>query len=116
MTIEESKTSLVKNKVVYLRSNGVHVDFVLPYSSLSPELKKLNEPSDIASYISFGWGDKNFYLNTPTWSDLTLKTTLKALFWKSETLIHLTRYSQTESTWKKIPISMQQEKLLVNYI
>ena len=54
---------------IYIMSNGVHLDIVLP---LLNEIK--NWTSDIwiddkiaptAKFISFGWGDKLFFLNTP---------------------------------------------------
>jgi uncharacterized protein (TIGR02117 family) len=105
-----------KNKVLYLKSNGVHVDYILPYNSLSIKLRKLTSNESDSSYVAFGWGDRNFYLNTPTWGDLSFKTAFKALFWKSETLLHLTIYNSKEASWKKIPISENQEKIIKNYI
>lgn len=36
------------------------------------------------NYIAFGWGDKGFYLDTPTWADLKFSTAFKAAFgWDS---------------------------------
>src|SRR5574344_561500 len=69
---------------IFIKSNGVHTDVVLPiksdvinwfdFFSSSDTLSK----RDDFSYISIGWGDKGFYLDTPTWADLKVKTAVVA--------------------------------------
>ncbi|WP_244958451.1 DUF2459 domain-containing protein [Neisseria bacilliformis] len=39
-------------------------------------------------YIALGWGERDFYLNTPRWRDLTAATAARALSGANETLIH----------------------------
>ena len=41
-------------------------------------------------YIAIGWGDKGFYLDTPTWADLKFSTAFKAAFWLGNSAIHTT--------------------------
>lgn len=41
-------------------------------------------------YVGFGWGDKGFYLNTPTWAELKPSTAVRAMFWLSSTAMHTT--------------------------
>ena len=107
---------------IYILSNGVHLDIVLP---LRNEIK--NWTSDIwiddkiaptAKFISFGWGDKLFFLNTPEWSDLTVKTTFVALFLKSPSAIHIDYYTdmQIGDKCRKIPVDSEQYKSVVDYI
>ena len=68
---------------IYIISNGVHLDIVMPLKNeikdWTTEIWIDNSIVQSANYISFGLGDKGFYLNTPEWSDLTLKTTINAL-------------------------------------
>ncbi len=68
---------------IFIRSNGVHLELLLPAKTKEMDwLKELRiDPllADQVKYISFGWGDRNFYIHTPEWSDLTLSTTLTAL-------------------------------------
>jgi uncharacterized protein (TIGR02117 family) len=107
---------------IYIKSNGVHLDIVLP---LRNEIKDWT--SDIwidsriahsAHFISFGWGDKEFYLNTPEWSDLTLKTAIIAIFLKSPSALHIDYYKDlhTSDKCKIISINKEQYKTIVNYI
>lgn len=107
---------------IYLVSNGVHLDIVLPLRS---ELKDWTEEFLIdstlsvqANYISFGWGDRNFYINTPNWSDLTLKTAVRAIFLKSATAMHINYYSRLVEDENCIALSINEDQYLaiVDYV
>lgn len=90
---------------IYLHSNGVHLDIALHKDQMDSGLfKGLIEMDKPAQYYSFGWGDENFYLNTPEWSDLTVSTAFKAAFLKSPSLMHVTRYESVQPDWKKVPL------------
>ena len=105
-----------KNKSIYLNSNGVHLSIIIPKNQI--DLKLLNGLIyfENDNYFSFGWGDKNFYLNTPNWSDLTFNNAFKALFINSSSLIHLTRYSTTSNDWTEIKVSQNQLNKINQYI
>ncbi|WP_196888527.1 DUF2459 domain-containing protein [Aureivirga sp. CE67] len=105
-----------KEKYIFLTTNGVHLDIVLPVSEMSPNLRDGLHFSNNSKFIAFGWGDKDFYLNTPSWEDLTFKNAMKALFYKSETLMHLTEFYRQESDWVKIEISDAQLKKMNTYL
>ena len=78
---------------IYISSNGVHLDIILPKENINNSLLADLKHTPGEEYLSFGWGDENFYLNTPTWGDLTFKNAFGALFLKSTTvmlsLIHI---------------------------
>jgi uncharacterized protein (TIGR02117 family) len=84
----------------------------IPRSYLSPDLLDGLPYKKGEDYFAFGWGDKNFYLNTPTWGDLTLKNALSALLWNSPSLIHLTRYRSLQEEWVVVPVTDSQLALL----
>ena len=101
---------------IYITSNGVHLDIIVPIELLDDSIKFDLQIPDGVHYLSFGWGDKGFYLETPAWSDLKLKTALRALFLKSETVIHLSWYYRLSSNWHKLEICSGQRQLLLDYI
>jgi len=105
-----------KNNSIYLNSNGVHLNIIIPKSQLDSRLLDGLKHFINDNYFSFGWGDKNFYLNTPNWSDLSFTTAFKALFLKSSTLIHLTRYSTTKGDWVEIAVNQNQLDKINQYI
>ncbi|MGY6647559.1 TIGR02117 family protein [Wenyingzhuangia sp. IMCC45574] len=124
ITIQEKKVNHKKEIEIYLKSNGVHTDVVLPI--VNPIFNwntKLNQnhtlkPSNKMQYIGIGWGDKGFYLNTPTWDDLTFKTAFKAAFGLSSTALHTTYYQKINESdlCYKILLTQQQYKQLCTYI
>ena len=65
-----------------------------------------------------GWGDKGFYLNTPTWADLKFSTAFKAATALSTSAMHTTYYQTMEENDEcvKIEISKQQYTTLIQYI
>ena len=83
-------------ELVYIRSNGVHTDIILPLRSAakdwSTELPFANTVSDDSTltHVAFGWGDKGFYLETKEWADLKASTALKATFGLSGSAMHVT--------------------------
>lgn len=95
-------------EVVYLSSNGVHLDIVLKKEDLSEELKKGLVYGQSDHYFSFGWGDREFYLNTPTWSDLTLKTAFTAVFLNGPSVMHITRHKRLQNHWVKVELSRSE--------
>ena len=116
ITIDRKGHNETLDKAIYLNTNGIHLDIIIPKKNIdSLLLKGINTGTD-DQYLSFGWGDKDFYLNTPTWEDLTFKTAFKALFLNSKTLLHITRYQNRYKDWKEIKISDSELQKLNNYI
>ena len=109
---------------IYILTNGVHTDIAMPvkspYKDWSREIKYSNtSKKDTAfKYVAMGWGDKGFYLETPTWADLKVSTAFKAAFSLSTSAIHATFYKtlKEDNTCVKIEISAAQYQRLVTYI
>jgi uncharacterized protein (TIGR02117 family) len=79
-------------RAVYLDSNGVHVDLVLPALIDGRDLREdypLEHPDRDAQWISFGWGDRGFFLDAAEWQNLTLGTALRATLLPTPTLMHV---------------------------
>jgi len=109
---------------IYIITNGVHADIVLPvraehmdWSKQIPFTHTMGQDS-LATLISFGWGDKRFYLETPEWKDLKWNTALKAILGLNNTAIHISFYRNLHEgvDCKKLYISMSQYERLVTYI
>jgi uncharacterized protein (TIGR02117 family) len=66
-----------------------------------------------------GWGNKDFYVNTPTWNDLTFLTAFKAAFGLGPAAMHVTRYRIKPAVSKnciRYLITEEQYNKLVNYL
>lgn len=101
---------------VYLNTNGIHLDVVIPIQMMDKQLLYGLKHELTDNYLSFGWGDENFYLNTPEWSDLSLSTAVNAVFLKSPTLVHVTRYRNKQSDWIAVAVSQKQFDALCSYL
>ena len=70
---------------IFIKSNGIHTDVIIPKDNLSESIEsKLNQ--ELSNYLAFGWGDKGFYIDTPTWNDLTFSVAVKAMFFHQKQL------------------------------
>lgn len=110
---------------IFVVSNGVHTDLVLPAQAVAKNWKIMlpDEEFKVSGnrglFVAFGWGNKDFYINTPSWSDLKLSTAVSAAFGLGSSAMHV-RYlvSRPVISDKCVPLnlSMQQYKQLVNYV
>lgn len=124
ITINDSNISEEKNITIYVMSNGVHTDLVLPtkneyidWATLFSFENTLGKTTNF-KYVAIGWGDKGFYLNTPEWKDLKFSTAFIAATGIGETALHVTFYNhvQIDDLTKKIEISEKQYLALIQYI
>ena len=70
---------------IYVVSNGVHTDLLLPRDAAGVNWRDEFPASDFraaaedAAYLGFGWGDRAFYMATPSWSDVSFGLIWRAL-------------------------------------
>lgn len=109
---------------VYIRSNGVHTDIVVPVKNELMDWSRLvrfdytDSKDSSMQYASFGWGDKGFYLETPQWSDLKFSVAFKAMFHLGSSAMHVTFYREikTGELCREIRISKAEYAMLVQYL
>ena len=124
VSVNEDFAENQKEIPIYILTNGVHTDVVLPLKSehydwtnqLKPEHTKAKDST--YQYAALGWGDKGFYLETPTWADLKTSTALKAASGLSSTAMHVTFYKDLKesNSCKKLQISSDNYKKLILFI
>ena len=76
-------------------SNGVHTDLLLPATGGPVDWLEIlprglfRETPDPGGVLAFGWGDRDFYLTTPDWSDIKLTTALQAIAGGGASVVHI---------------------------
>lgn len=101
---------------VFVRTNGVHTDIIMPvrkanvnwFSVFDPAHTQLADTN--CTYVSVGWGDKGFYLETPAWADLKFSTAFKAMFWLGSGAMHVTYQEETPELSERCRKVMLPEK------
>lgn len=123
ITIAE-ETNAPDEVTIYLLTNGVHTDVVVPARNelydwtREVRFEHTKAGDSTHSWLAMGWGDKGFYLETPTWAELKPSVAFKAAFGISSTAIHATYYPRlTENeTCRRLLISRDQYQRLIQYI
>jgi uncharacterized protein (TIGR02117 family) len=109
---------------VWTSSNGSHTDIIVPTINGQMDWRNFVSPLDCRTadsslaYISFGWGDKEFFLNTPTWGDLKASTAFNAALGLGDGAVHVTYTNNPEynQSWRKMMLNEAQYQSLINYI
>lgn len=115
-----------EQKVVkgFIKTNGMHTDIVVPvksdyvdWSEKFPFENTLSKRTDY-KFVGIGWGDKEFYLDTPTWADLKFSTAVKAAFWMSDAAVHTTFYDEMKvnDSVKSFTMTERQYERLIKYV
>jgi len=105
-----------KENAVYLLYNSMHSDIVFNIKDLTLNwyeiLPLITKESN--GYLSFGWGEKEIYMNTPTWEEVNLPTVINALFKNTSSILHVNYYQELRGFEgvKKINVSKAQLKVL----
>lgn len=81
---------------IYVIDNGIHTDLVVPVAAVGVDWRGLARAEDIADpryaghrWLSVGWGDRDFYVNTPSWSRVRPLTVLCAAIGSGASVLHV---------------------------
>lgn len=81
---------------IYVESNGIHTGLVVPMVAEGVDWRDLLKPEDVRdpryagySHVLIGWGERTFYLETPTWGDVRFKTVAAAAIGSDRTVMHV---------------------------
>lgn len=81
---------------IYVEDNGIHTSIVLPVRAGGVTIDDLAPPSALRDprfgghgWRSVGWGDRDFYIGTPTWRDVNPVTVARAAIGRGSTVMHV---------------------------
>jgi uncharacterized protein (TIGR02117 family) len=94
---------------ILVRTNGVHTWIMMPRTNRYMDWRPYAPGMDLAdprwgnaNYVAIGYGNRDFYLNTPTWADLSFKTAAYALFGGGSALLHVEHVHDPEADeWQR---------------
>lgn len=82
---------------IMIGTNGLHTEIVLPLVTPERDWRRDLPASDVAAssqpytHVAVSWGEREVFLNTPTWADLRPGTALKAMT-GGDALLHVAHY------------------------
>jgi uncharacterized protein (TIGR02117 family) len=90
---------------IYVDSNGVHSGIIVPVAADGVDWRDLVRPTDIGDpryadygFIEIGWGERTFYLETPTWRDVKPMTVVRAAIGSNRTLVHVDHLPEPQTS------------------
>ncbi len=94
---------------LYVSGDRIHAGLILPVDTEIFDWRSRLDVADLGqnqrngsgdgdAYVGVGWGDRQFYLNTPRFQDLQFTTTLRALFWPTDTALEIKGHSTVPRT------------------
>jgi uncharacterized protein (TIGR02117 family) len=110
---------------IFIRSNGIHTWIVMPKVNAEMDWRAYASPQHLrdprwgrADHVAIGYGNREFYLNTPTWDDLSVKTAALALFGSGPTLLHVEHVDRPRALeWQRpLRLTPNQYRRLAGYI
>lgn len=69
---------------IFVGDNGIHTEIVMPLVTPQKDWRSdfpagdLSDPSRPYTHVAVSWGEREVFLNTPTWSDLAPTTAMRA--------------------------------------
>lgn len=103
---------------IYVATNGVHTGVLVPAAGYGVDWRELVRPEHLPDpryagrWLWFGWGDREFYLNTPTWADVSPVTVLRAATGSGDTLVHVDHLPGPYEDARPVRISRAQYQKL----
>lgn len=86
----------VEGVTIWVEANPIHTGLVMPKLAAGVDWRPFAPAEDLADpryarfdHVAIGWGEKGFYLGTPTWRELRPGTVLGALVGSDATLLHV---------------------------
>lgn len=81
---------------VWVEDNGIHTSIVMPKQAAGVDWTPRFPARDIGDaryagwrHVAVSWGERGFFVGTPTWSDVRPGTVARALLGSDETVLHV---------------------------
>ncbi len=110
---------------ILVEDNGIHTGLVLPVRAAGIDWSADFPAGDIADpryarlqWIAVGWGDRAFYVETPTWNDVKFSTVFRAAIGSTRTVLHVEHVAEPAlaSDVREIVITEDQYRTLAAYV
>lgn len=100
---------------LFIASNGIHTEIVMPLDNDAVDwrahfpLSDITAPNGDYTHISVSWGERSFFLETPTWAEFELSTGVSAMV-GGEALLHVAWYEAPapRDQFRKLRVTQSQ--------
>jgi uncharacterized protein (TIGR02117 family) len=100
---------------IMVETNGIHTGIVMPVSSRVKDWRETFPTAGLPradgqypTHIAIGWGEKEVFLKTPTWNDLSISTALRIVFRGGDGLLRVAHYVRPAPSPYHRPIRLSE--------
>lgn len=104
---------------ICVSNTGIHTNILVPVKNELFDWETYLRIDDLENniisaynYLSFGWGDRAFYLATPSWAELNFVTTFNALFLPTASVMYVQGHLAIPDIDKIKCVSLTQQDYL----
>ena len=109
-------------------TNGVHTALVLPARTSIKDWHETFPPSDLKgpetplqrtyTHVALSWGEREVFLATPTWADLSPSTVARVIFSGGDGLLHVEHYlwPAPDENFRRLILTPGQYRRLVRHV
>ncbi|MFC4255512.1 DUF2459 domain-containing protein [Altererythrobacter xixiisoli] len=96
---------------IMVETNGVHTALVLPLVTADKDWRGDFPAGDVQAvraytHVSISWGEKEVFINTPTWADLSPMTVLRIIGIGGDGLLHIAHYERPAASPNLRPLRL----------
>ncbi len=101
---------------IMVESNGIHTALVLPLVTAEKDWRPIfpprgtTRPAEDYTHVSLSWGEREVFLNTPTWGDLSPLTVLRVIGLGGDGLLHVMHYARPAPGENLRPLTLRREE------
>lgn len=101
---------------IMVETNGIHTALVLPLITPVKDWRKDFPASDLPApdrdytHVSVGWGEREVFLNTPEWADLSPVTAIRVVTFGGEALLHVAHYVRPAPSVTARPLRLTESQ------
>lgn len=99
---------------ILVETNGVHTALVVPLVTPDKDWRVEFPATDLAdpdrpyTHVSISWGEREVFLNTPTWADLRPSTVLRIIGIGGDGLLHVAHYVRPAPSDNERPLRLSR--------
>jgi uncharacterized protein (TIGR02117 family) len=119
--VNNGRKALTKGEQIYLVNNGYHIALVLPRDAC-PYRDLFDIPLNLSEqrgFFYFGWGERQFYLGTPTVRKMDWSMALNALFTPGSAVLevlYINKIASDHPGVTSIPVTEDELSYLYEYV
>lgn len=115
--LNEGRIAPKQGVEIMVETNGTHTGIVMPvvseaidWRTVFPSAAERTPGGELPTHVAIGYGEREVFLNVPTWSDLSPGTALRIATVGGEAVIRVSHYVRPAPSENHRPVTISREE------